>query len=69
MIALFANFGRSGEYTLSVFGRDKGYTVNYSPLPEGVPKREARGEGLYLTIYPKLSPNMDSVKMFEPFCV
>ena len=27
--------------TVSVLGRDKGYTVKYNPLPEGVPKGEA----------------------------
>ena len=30
-------------YTVSVLGRDKGYTVKYIPLPEGVPEGEARG--------------------------
>ena len=29
--------------TVSVLGRDKGYTVKYNPLPEGVPEGEARG--------------------------
>ena len=39
-------------------GRDKGYTVKYSPPPEGVlePERTPEGGGLYLTVYPKLSP-------------
>ena len=41
------------DYSVSVLGRDKGYTVKYNRLPEGVP------EGLYLTLYPKLSPNTD----------
>ena len=36
-----------------VLGRDKGYAVKYSPLPDKVSK----GEGIYLTIYPELSPN------------
>ena len=31
------------QYTLSVLGRDKGYTIKYNPLPEGVPEGEARG--------------------------
>ena len=30
-------------YTVSVLGQDKGYTVKYNPLPEGVPEGEARG--------------------------
>ena len=30
-------------YSVSVLGRDEGYTVKYNPLPEGVPKGEARG--------------------------
>ena len=30
-------------YTVSVLGRDKGYTVKYNPLPEGVPEGKARG--------------------------
>ena len=41
------------EYTVSVLGREVGYTVKYIPLPEG--------EGVYLTVYPELSPNMDSI--------
>ena len=28
--------------TVSVLGQDKGYTVKYNPLPEGVPEGEAR---------------------------
>ena len=31
------------EYNVSVLGRDEGYTVKYTPLPEGVPEGEARG--------------------------
>ena len=27
----------------SVLGREEGYMVKYTPLPEGVPEREARG--------------------------
>ena len=29
--------------TVSVLGRDKGYTVKYNTLPEGVPEGEAQG--------------------------
>ena len=39
--------------TVSVLGQDEGYTVKYTPLPEG--------EGVYLTIYPESSPNTDSI--------
>ena len=42
---------------VSVLGRDKGYTVKYIPLSEGVPE----GKGLYLTVYPKSFPNTDSI--------
>ena len=31
------------SYSVSVLGRDEGYTVKYNPLPEGVPEGEARG--------------------------
>ena len=30
-------------FIVSVLGRDKGYTVKYNPLPEGVPEGESRG--------------------------
>ena len=40
-------FGCSTTYnlchTVSVLGRDEGYTVKYNPLPEGVSEGEARG--------------------------
>ena len=29
--------------TVSVLGREEGYTVEYTPLPEGVPEGVARG--------------------------
>ena len=29
-------------YNATVSGRDKGYTVKYAPLPEGIPKGKAR---------------------------
>ena len=79
----FKNFLASIEWKLSrkqqqktdtqtscilILGRDEGYTVNYNPLPEGVPKGKAEGtpegEGVYLTIYLQLSPNTDSI-LFE----
>ena len=44
-------------YTVSVLGRDKGYTFKYNPLPEGTPK----GKGLYLTVYLESSPNTDII--------
>ena len=46
---------------VSVLGRDEGYTVKYNPLPEGVPEETPEGKGLYLTIYPELSPNTDII--------
>ena len=30
-------------YTVSVLRREEGYTVKYTPPPEGVPEGEARG--------------------------
>ena len=30
-------------YIVNVLGRKEGYTVKYTPLAEGVPKGEARG--------------------------
>ena len=36
--------------TVSVLGRDEGYTVKYSP----------EAQGLYLSVYPKLTPNTGS---------
>ena len=39
--------------------------VKYNPLPEGVPGGEAQrtpeGNGLYMTVYPKSSLNMDII--------
>ena len=29
--------------TVSVLGRDKGYTIKYTPLPEGVPEGKSQG--------------------------
>ena len=42
---------------VSALRQDTGYTVKYSPSTEGNPK----GKVLYLTIYPKLSPNMSII--------
>ena len=44
-------------YIVSVLGRDEGYKIKFSPLPEGTPE----GKGLYLTVYPELSPNTDII--------
>ena len=30
------------HHIVSVLGRDKGYTVKYNPLPEGVPKSSSQ---------------------------
>ena len=50
---------------MSVLGLDLGYTVKYSPLPEGVPLGQPEGspEGrwVYLTVYPESSPNTESI--------
>ena len=45
------------NHIVSVLGRDEGYTVKYNALPVGDPE----GEGLYLTVYPDLSPNTDII--------
>ena len=46
-------------------GRDKGYTVKYSPPPEGVPEGEAKGNSqrrmALFNLYPELSPNTGSI--------
>ena len=31
------------QYTVSVLGREEGYAVKYTPLPEGVPEGEVKG--------------------------
>ena len=46
-----------------VLGQEEGYTVKYSPSLEGAPE----SEGLYLTIYPESSPNMDSISFLGIF--
>ena len=55
----------SDTFIVSVLGQDEGYTFKYNPLSEGVPEGEARGtpegKGLYLTVYPELSPNTDII--------
>ena len=48
-------------FTVSVLGREGGYTVKYNPLPEGVPEGTPKGKGLYLIVYPKFSPNTDII--------
>ena len=49
--------------TVSVLGVDQGYTVKYTPLPEGVPEGAPEGKGVYSTVFPKLSPNLDSISL------
>ena len=57
--------GREEGYTVSVLGRDKVYTVKYNPclkeFPRAKPKGAPEGKGLYLTVYPELSPNTDII--------
>ena len=43
---------------MSVLGLNSGYTVKYNPLP--LPSGTPSGKGLYLTVYPELSPNTDT---------
>ena len=47
--------------SVSVLGQDEGYTVKYSPPPEGTPE----GGQLYLTVNPELSPNTDSISFLR----
>ena len=47
MLIWFRNF------TVSVLLREEGYTVKYTTPPEG--------GGVYLTVYPELSPNTDII--------
>ena len=49
------------DYFVSVSGRDEGYTVKYTPLPDGVPEGTPEGKGLYLTKDPRSSPNTDII--------
>ena len=44
-------------YNVSVLGQEEGYTVKYTPPPEGVPE----GRGVYFTVYPTSSPNTDII--------
>ena len=39
----FGIYLAESHHIVSVLGQDKGYTVKYKSLPEGVPKGEARG--------------------------
>ena len=41
----------------SVLGQDKGYTVNYRPLPPVTPE----GKGPYLTVYLESNPNTNGI--------
>ena len=43
--------------TVFILGREKGYTVKYNILPEGVPDATPEGKGIYLTVYPESSPS------------
>ena len=47
--------------TVSVLGQEEGFTVKYTPSPEGVPEGTPKGKGVYLTVYPELSPYTDSI--------
>ena len=53
------------EVLVSVLGRDKGYMVNIplglKEFPRAKPKGTPNAKGVYLTIYPELCPNTDSI--------
>ena len=49
---------------VSVLGQDEGYTVKYNPRAK--PKGTPEGKGLYLTVYPELSPNTDNISLTDP---
>ena len=57
---------------VSVLGRDEGYTVKYTPclkeFPRAKPGGIPEGEGVYLTVYPELSPNMDASLYSKSYC-
>ena len=42
-------------YIVSVLGREKEYTVKYTPLPEGAPEGTPEGKGVYFTVCPESS--------------
>ena len=44
-----------------VLGREEGYTIKYTPPPEGVPEETPEGGGVYLTKYPESSPKTDII--------
>ena len=56
------------EYTVSVLGREEGYTFKYTPSSEGVPEGEARGNSFGLMVYPQSSPNTDSISFKQSIC-
>ena len=45
------------KHIVTILEQEEGCTVKYTSLHEGAPE----GEGVYLTIYPKLSHNTDSI--------
>ena len=46
------------RYIVSVLGQEEGYKVKYTPEPEG--------KGVYLNVYPELSPDTDSISFKKP---
>ena len=59
------NFANTAHIiTVSVLGREEGYTVKYTPSPEGVPE----DEGVCVTVYPESSPNTDSISFKQSIC-
>ena len=51
--------------TVSVLGRGKGYRVKIplclKEFPRAKPKGTPEGKGVYLSVYPESSPNMNSI--------
>ena len=54
--------------TVSVLGREEGYTVEYTPSPEGVPEGTPEGKVVCMTIYPDSSHNTDSISFKQSIC-
>ena len=55
--AFFNNNSILGVHIVSGLGQEEGYTVKYTPSPEGVSEGTPEGEGVYLTVYPESIPN------------
>ena len=64
-------------YSIYILGQDKGYSVKYRPLAEGVfevdPEGTLEGKEQYLTVYPEKIPNTNSLSFLwifrKNFCI